>query len=38
MATISKKYIEKFPVKEAFLVGGAASFKEAEKILKKNWE
>lgn len=35
MATISKKYIEKFNVKEAYLVGGAASFKEAEKIFEK---
>lgn len=35
MATISKKYIEKFDVKEAYLVGGAASFKEAEKIFEK---
>lgn len=35
MATISKKYIEKFDVEEAYLVGGAASFKEAEKIFEK---
>lgn len=35
MATIAKKYIGKFDVKEAFLVGGAASFKEAEKVFEK---
>lgn len=35
MATISKKYIEKFNVKEAYLVGGAASFKGAERIFEK---
>lgn len=38
MATIAKKYIEKFDVKEAYLVGGAASFKEAEKVFEKELE
>lgn len=35
MATISKKHITNFDVEDVFLVGGACSFKEAEKIFKK---
>lgn len=35
MATISKKHIINFDVEDVFLVGGACSFKEAEKIFKK---
>lgn len=35
MASIAKKYIDRYPVKSVFLVGGAASFSEAEKIFEK---
>lgn len=35
MASIAKKYIDRYPVESVFLVGGAASFSEAEKIFEK---
>ena len=35
MASIVKKYISAYDVKDVYLVGGACSFEDSEKILQR---